>query len=157
MNKQNECEHKNAIYVEVLWDFDWILYIDCKDCGKRINKHTQREFTVLKTKEQYWFNYFFLDGELNSYSVYTAEWLTEKDDLSLTENILWGTRWIDWTKPLHFIPIKDISISHIKAILEDNKKWMSVGKDVLIYFNKKLEWIVDYQNDINSELVELVI
>lgn len=133
-------EFKN---VEVLWDYDGILYRETLN-GRKINVHTWIEFETYKTKEEYWLTYQFnSDWDLVGYSIYPAEWLTIDDDLNAIENQLWWNRWIDWRQPLTFKPLKNMSYPHIKAILKDYSAGrLSVEPRMLAYFKSLKE--IDY-------------
>ena len=136
MNNCKKCNSTNIVHVEMMWDYDWVLYIECKDCQYKENRHTWKPFTIMKSKEEYWYTYFFWkDWKLNSYSIYPAEWLNVDDDLTLIENTLWGSRWEDWTSPMMFRPIKHLSLSHIENILAD---WIVMNEEMKQYFINKL-------------------
>lgn len=143
------CEHKELIHVEVLWDYDWILYRKCKDCDYKVNDKTWVEFDTIKQIDEYSPCYQFKDWELVWFSIYKAKWLNIKDDLTITENKLWWTYWINWDEELSFITVKDITIPHIKNILN----WQhNLNRELLLYFLNKLEWIIDYQSATKNEL-----
>jgi hypothetical protein len=158
MNKENKCTHTNCTRVEVMWDYDGVLYTKCNDCWLMKNAHTGVEFDEILFKEPYWFTYQFKDGKLVWYSQYTAEWLYSLDDLTAIENQLWGSI-RDWKR--HFIALRNLEYPHILNILRDYNDWrMNVKPSYINYFNsiKVLEWKKEnYQNDIVNELKELVI
>jgi hypothetical protein len=134
---EHKCE--NWIYVEELWDYDWILYKKCKECWKKINTHTWIEFDFSLTREEYWLLYQFYKKELVWYSIYKASWLLVYEDLNFIENRLWWTRWVDWEWKLIFKPLKDLTKNHIKNIIKDYNNWKLKLKDeYLDYLNKRL-------------------
>ena len=128
---------------EVLWDYDWILYNEYTDWTKK-NVHTGTYFAHTKTKEEYWLVYQYNEEyQLVGYSIYRAKWLKLDDDLNAPENQLWGTRWKDWRWEMVFIPVKDMSYLHIKAILKDYEDWrLNIVPRYLAYFKSiiEIEW-----------------
>lgn len=108
---------KNIIRVEVLWDYDWILYHKCKDCWLMKNVHTWVVFDSTKSRWGFTPIYQYRNGELVGYSTGKAEWLSFDDDINEWGNLLWGWRWIDWKEEILFKPIKSLSNEHIKSIL----------------------------------------
>jgi len=120
--------------VEQLWDYDWILYHEYTD-DTTMNIHTGKFFDLIKTKEQYWHAYQFLEWKLVSFSIHNAEWLTVDDDLTLVENELWWTRWKDWKNEVIYRPLKNMSYPNIKAILKDEEEGrLRVHPRILAYF-----------------------
>lgn len=129
--------------VEVLWDYDWILYHQYED-WRCVNIHNGNTFYTYKTKEQYWLTYQFnKDWELNWYSTFKASGLNLEDDLNAIENQLWGQRWLRWDKELEFRPIKEMSYLHIKNILRDYETgYLKIEPRMLAYFKSIIE--IDY-------------
>ena len=86
------------------------------------------------------------------YSRHLAEGLTTEDDLTLSRNLLWGTRWIDWDKKLVFKPVHSLSIPHIKAIIRDG---CTRNPEYLDAFTQQLTNVITiqwaYQNDTRNE------
>ena len=153
------CEHKNLISTEVLWDYDWILYKECQDCDYKINVHTGVEFVWIKSRREYSPIYQYNSiWELVWYSRYKAKGLWLKDDINEPNNLLWGDRGGDWKSELFFKPIKDLEISHIRAIIIE---WHTRNKEYLTAFINRLssiltiapQWI-NFLNDIKNESQE---
>jgi len=129
------CKHKNITKVEVLWDYDGILYTVCKDCWLKTNIHSKVVFDETKTVEEYTPVYFFYKWNLVSYSRYLATWLKITDDLTLPENILWWS----WAIKV-FKPLKLLTKAHMKNILKDYNSWKQVvNKSILKYFESILD------------------
>lgn len=135
MTNCKKCNSTKITYVEVMWDYDWALYVECGDCPYKENRYTWNPFTIMKSKEEYGLTYFFWeDWKLNSYSIHNAEWLTVDDDLTLVENTLWGSYGQYPKAPMVYRPIKNMSASHIKSILADG---IPIREDVRLYFVNK--------------------
>lgn len=132
------CEHKKSLLTEVLWDYDWVLFEECLDCKRKINRFTKEEIETYKQFPEYWLTYQFnKKWELVSYSIYKASWLNINDDLSLIENQLWWNRWIDWMQEVHCSPLKSLSNQHIENIL---KNVNNIKPEYREYFIKRMEW-----------------
>lgn len=110
-------EKKIAKRVEVLWDFDWILYHEYED-WTMYNVHCKQEFDEQRQVWQYTPLYQFLNWNLVAYSVYKAEWLTTEDDLSLPRNLLWWSKGKNGDQELTFRPLKNLEIDHLKEIIK---------------------------------------
>jgi len=136
MVKCKKCNSTNIVHVEMMWDYDWVLYVECRECSYKENIHTWKSFTTIKSKQEYGLTYFFWeDWKINSYTRHNAEWLTVDDNLWLIENTLWGSRWKDWDSPMIYRPIKSLSVNHIKNILEDG---IPIRENVRLYFVNKI-------------------
>ena len=133
------CDHKNIIWVEVAWDYDWVLYEGCKDCWYKKNRFTWIEFDEHKNKETYSPMFQFSKWKLVWYSRYKAEGLNIDDDIHKWENLLWGGRGINWKEQPTFRPIKDLSIPHIRKIIEE---WHTRDKNYLSAFNDRLTSVI---------------
>ncbi len=134
------CEHKNIINVEVLGDYDWVLYEKCNDCGYKKNVHTGIEFDKSKSRGEFSSLYQFdKDWKLVWYSRYKAEGLWFNDDINKWDNLLWWGRGKDWKSPLIFRPIKDLEVAHIKAILINRH---TNDKEYLSAFTERLSNIL---------------
>ena len=144
MVNEKEIKHR----VEVMGDYDGILYHIYEDWTKK-NIHCNIEFDEEKQREEYMPLYQFKDWKLVAYSRYKAEWLTIDDDINKWENLLWWSRGIYWTQEMIFKPIKDLSIAHIKTILEtkqtNNKQYIKAFQNILDSIIT-IKW-ADYQND----------
>ena len=141
VNKWNKCNHKNFKHIEYFWDYDGALVEECDDCGRKINRFTRVEFETAIQYPEYWMTYQFnKDWDLVGYSQWKASWLKVTDDLWLIENNLRGNRWIDWAKELTFIPLKDLTIPHIKNILMNVP---TIKKEYKAYFLNRLEWVIN--------------
>lgn len=114
----HKCNQENLIHHEVLGDYDGILYTSCKECWKKINVHTKKEFTHTKTLEEYSPIYQYNKWKLVWYSRHNAKGLNYYDDINLPENLLWWSYWIEWNEKKTFKPIKLLTKEHITSILE---------------------------------------
>lgn len=128
-------------YIEVLWDYDGVLFEYDDEKDEYTNRFTKNIFKTYKQYPEYSLTYQFdKDGLLNGYSRYNAEWLTIKDDLSQTKNNLWGNRWEDWKQELYFKPLKELSIPHIKNILMNIT---NIKPEYKAYFLERLESVIN--------------
>lgn len=121
---------------EVLWDYDWILYEEYED-GTMKNIHSWIYFDKWIQRTSYSPLYQFKDWKLVWYSRHKAEWLSIDDDLNKPNNLLWWIR--DDKLSITFKPIKDINISHIKAIISE---WHTRNKEYLNAFMDRLTSII---------------
>lgn len=75
---------------------------------------------------------FMVDGGL-AYERYGGSHISEIENLSLyygddhellRERFSWGARGINGDEPLHYIKLKDITESHLEALIEYTDKWV---------------------------------
>ena len=138
-------------YIECLWDYDGVLFEYDDEKDEYTNCFTRNKFKTYKQYPECWLAYQFnSDWELNWLSQFNAKWLNKDDDLSLIENRMW------WSIELEnniriFNSLKNLSIPHIKNILESQRNLNPEYRD---YFNKRIEWVIDYQSDTQNELLE---
>jgi len=132
-------------YIEIMGDYDGVLFEYDDEIDKYTNRFTWNEFKTYKQYPDYSLTYQF-DNEwkLNGYSKYNAEWLTMADDLSKTENNLWGTRWENGKWEMVFVPLKDLSVPHIKNILMNVS---SIKTEYKSYFLERLESVINIKTN----------
>lgn len=116
------CDSENIMWIEMSGDYDWVLMIKCRDCNKYCHRFLNIEVDENKNAEAFWLTYFFFKWNLVAYSLYPAKWLKIEDDLTLDINQLWGTN-TKWDISKFFKPLKQLSKSHIKSIIRDQKSW----------------------------------
>jgi len=130
--------------MEVMWDYDWVLYEECKDCSYKKNRFTWIEFDVMKQRMEFTQAYQFNKWKLVWFSRHKAEGLNIDDDLNKWENLMWWTRWKDWKQEVLFKPIKELTIPHIKEIII---WWHTNSKEYLSAFTDKLTSVITIKNE----------
>ena len=142
-HKCKKCGSENITWIEIAGDYDWVIMWECSNCEFLYHRFTWDEVDLYIQKEEYSPAMFFKDWDLIAYSQWRASWLELWDDFTKAENLLWWTRWKSWREEQTFKPLKDMTISHMKAIKADYEKGMRADKRIINYITKTLWEIID--------------